>query len=214
MHFQYGPKEITHLKNRDQTLGRAIEQIGHIHRAVESDLFCSIVRHIIGQQISTRAQETIWQRLRRGVGTVNAGTICTLELPALQQYGMTFKKAEYIKGIAEKVKNKDLDLRALRDLPDAAVIKELTSLKGVGVWTAEMVMIFGMQRPDIVSYGDLGIRRGMRMLYRLKELDRNRFAQYAKRYTPHGSVASLYLWAVAGGAIPELQDPAKQSDHP
>ncbi len=204
MHFKYGTAEITHLKNRDQTLGKAIEQIGYIHRATESDLFTSVVRHIIGQQISTRAQETVWQRLRQSVGIINANTICALELTALQQCGMTFKKAGYIKEISKKVRTKELDLQALHDLPDAEVVKELTALKGVGRWTAEMVMIFGMQRPDIVSYGDLAIRRGMRMLYQLKELDQNQFAKYAKRYSPHGSVASLYLWAIAGGAIPEL----------
>ena len=212
MHFQYGPKEIMHLKNRDRTLGRAIEQIGQIHRAVESDLFCSMIRHIIGQQISTQAQQTIWRKLCEGIGTVSAHTICALELAELQRYGMTFRKAEYIKEIAEKIRRSELDLEALHALPDAAVIKKLTTLRGVGPWTAEMFMIFGMQRPDIVSYGDLGIRRGMRMLYQLEELDRNRFAQYAERYTPHGSVASLYLWAIAGGAIPELHDPAVKKE--
>lgn len=204
MYFKYGTTEITHLKNRDQTLGQAIEQIGPIHRPADSNLFCSIVRHIIGQQISTRAQETVWQRLHQGIGIVNADTICALELTALQQCGMTFKKAGYIKEIAEKVRTKALNLQALHDLPDSEVIKELTALKGVGRWTAEMVMIFGMQRPDIVSYGDLAIRRGMQMLYQLKELDQNQFAKYARRYSPHGSVASLYLWVIAGGAIPEL----------
>ena len=73
-------------------------------------------------------------------------------------------------------------------------------------WTAEMVMIFCMQRPDIVSYGDLAIHRGMRMLYRHRSIDRKKFTKYARRYSPHGTVASLYLWAIAGGAIPDLRD--------
>ena len=93
-------------------------------------------------------------------------------------------------------------------MTDEQVIRELSSLKGIGVWTAEMIMTFCMQRPDVVSYGDLAIIRGMRMLYRHREIDKEKFIRYRKRYSPYGTVASLYLWAIAGGAIPELTDPA------
>lgn len=206
MYFEYGSKEIEHLKNRDELLGTAIDGIGHIHRVVDGDLFSSVVRHIIGQQISTRAQETIWQRLGHRIGDVNADTICALELNELQKLGMTFKKAEYIKDFAEKVKNKEFDIDILKDLPDAEVIKGLSALKGVGVWTAEMIMTFCMQRPDVVSFGDLAIHRGMRMLYHHRSIDRKKFAKYTRRYSPCGTVASLYLWAIAGGALPEMRD--------
>ncbi|HOS18674.1 MAG TPA: DNA-3-methyladenine glycosylase 2 family protein, partial [Clostridia bacterium] len=98
------------------------------------------------------------------------------------------------------------DVEALRDMPDQEVIQRLSALSGIGVWTAEMLMIFCMQRPDIVSYGDLAIHRGMRMLYHHRGIDRNLFEKYARRYSPYGTVASLYLWAIAGGAIPEMCD--------
>lgn len=216
MYFKYGLDEIIHLKTRDKRLGEAIDLIGYIRRATEADLFCSVVRQIIGQQISSPAQRTVWQRLCVKLGSVNAETIFSLEPDALQQCGMTFRKAEYIKSFARKVKNKEFDLSALRKLPDAEVIKELSSLRGVGRWTAEMVMIFSMQRPDVVSYGDLAIRRGMRMLYHHREIDQARFARYARRYSPYGTVASLYLWAIAGGAIPEMRDyaPKKKTKTP
>lgn len=206
MYFKYSHKETTYLKSRDKLLGAAIDRIGQIRRPTESDLFCSVVRHIIGQQISTRAQETVWQRLGERIGPINAETICSLELAALQGLGMTFRKAGYIKDFAEEVRSGEFDIQALHRLPDAEVIKSLSSLKGVGPWTAEMVMIFCMQRPDVVSFGDLAIHRGMRMLYRHGNIDRKRFARYARRYSPHGTVASLYLWAIAGGAIPEMRD--------
>ena len=77
---------------------------------------------------------------------------------------------------------------------------ELAKVNGVGMWTAEMLMLFSMQRPDIFSFGDLAIHRGLRMLYRHKEVSRELFERYRRRYAPHGSVASLYLWAIAGGA--------------
>ena len=96
-------------------------------------------------------------------------------------------------------------------LPDQEVIRVLSALPGIGVWTAQMLLIFCLQRPDVVSFGDLGIRRGMRMLYRHREIDRERFARYARRCSPYGTVASLYLWAIAGGAIPGLTDPAARS---
>ena len=213
MFIQYGEKENAYLKNRDRQLGAAIDCIGHIQRSTESDLFSSIIRHIIGQQISIHAQDTIWQRLCEKSDSVSAKSICALELNTLQRLGMTFKKAEYIREFAEKVRDGKFDLRALSELPDAELIKELTTLKGVGKWTAVMVMIFCMKRPDIVSYGDLAIRRGMRMLYQHRELDQNKFAKHAKCYSPYGTVASLYLWAIARGAVPELKDPAKKRKH-
>ena len=102
----------------------------------------------------------------------------------------------------------EFDLDALNHTDDESVKAALSSLRGIGPWTAEMLMIFCMQRPDVVSYGDLAILRGMRMLYRKKESDKASFARYGKRYSPDGTTASLYLWAIAGGAIPELTDPA------
>lgn len=83
---------------------------------------------------------------------------------------------------------------------------ELSSLKGVGLWTAEMIMLFSMQRKNILSYGDLAIVRGMRMLYRHREITPEIFNKYKRRYSPYGSIAGLYLWEVAGGAIPDMKD--------
>ena len=101
-----------------------------------------------------------------------------------------------------------MNLEQFWSLSDEDVIRELTKLKGVGVWTAEMILTFCMQRPNVVSFGDLAIHRGMRMLYRHRQIDRTKFEHYQKRYAPYGTVASLYLWAIAGGAVPELTDPA------
>lgn len=214
MYFEYEYKEIEFLKGRDKLLGAAIDRIGHIYRAVDNDMFSSIVHHIIGQQISTRAQVTIWQRLKDRIGVVNAENVYSLELDELQKLGMTFKKAEYIKDFAHKVRNKEFDINTLNDMSDEEIIKELSSLKGIGVWTAEMIMIFCLQRPDVVSFGDLAIHRGMRMLYHHRSIDRKKFEKYKKRYSPCGTVASLYLWAIAGGAIPEMKDyaPKKKKD--
>lgn len=206
MYLEYGSEEIEYLKGRDKLLGAAIDRIGHIYRKADGDLFSSVVHHIIGQQISTNAQATIWQRLGDRVGIINADAIYSLDVSEIQELGMTFKKAGYIKDFAKKVRNREFEIDALRDMSDHEVIKELTSLKGIGRWTAEMIMIFCMRRLDVVSFGDLAIQRGMRMLYHHRSIDRKKFEKYARRYSPYGTVASLYLWAIAGGAIPEMRD--------
>ena len=208
MYFEYGQKETDYLKSRDKKLGEAIDRIGHIYRKVDPDLFSSVIHHIIGQQISTAAQETIWKRLTDKVGTVDADTLLSMSREDLQSIGTTFKKVDYMKDFAEKVKTGAFDINALETMSDEEVIKQLSSLKGIGQWTAEMIMTFSMQRPDIVSYGDLAIHRGMRMLYRHRKIDALKFRRYRKRYSPYGSIASLYLWSIAGGAIPGLTDPA------
>ena len=206
MYFAYGERELSYLRQKDKRLGAVMDRIGHIDRAVDPDLFSSVVHHIIGQQISTKAQATIWQRIHDTLGSINAETILNAGVPALQALGMTFRKAEYITDFAEKVHTGAFDLNAVECMNDEDAIRALSSLKGIGVWTAEMILLFCLQRPDIFSYDDLAIRRGLRMVYHHREMDRARFEKYRRRFSPYGSVASLYLWAVAGGAIPEMQD--------
>ncbi len=213
MYFKYGKKEITHLQNADKKLGVAIEQIGKIKRETTDNLFSSVIHSIVGQQISTAAQMTIWNRLVDMLENVDCKCICSLSEKELQSIGISFRKVEYIKDFALKVKNAGFDLEALKTMSDDEVIKSLSSLKGIGVWTAEMIMIFCMQRKNILSFGDLAILRGMRMLYGYQEIDRQKFEEYAKAYSPYGSVASLYLWAVAGNAIEGLADPAAEKEN-
>ena len=107
---------------------------------------------------------------------------------------------------AAKVKNGAFDLEKIQDRTDEEVIRELVSLKGIGVWTAEMILLFCMQRPNVFSFDDLAIQRGLRMVYHHRSIDRRLFEKYRRRFSPYCSTASLYLWAVAGGAIPEMKD--------
>ena len=113
MYFQYGDKEIEYLKSKDKVLGEAIDKIGHIDRETEPDLFASVVHHIIAQQISKAAQTTVWQRMNDHLGSVTAESICQCDVEELQKLGMTFKKAEYIKDVAEKVNSGEFDIEAL-----------------------------------------------------------------------------------------------------
>ena len=205
-YFEYGATELNYLRQKDKRVCGVIDRVGHIDRAVDTELFSSVVHHIVGQQISTKAQATIWQRMRDALGEVNAGTILAAGVPKLQSLGMTFRKAEYITDFAEKVRTGAFDLDAVEHMSDADAIRALSALKGIGVWTAEMILLFCLQRPDIFSYDDLAIQRGLRMVYHHRSIDRERFERYRRRFSPYCSVASLYLWAVSGGAIPEMKD--------
>ena len=198
MYFAYGEEETDYLKKKDKRMAEVIDRIGHVERKVDTDLFSAVVHHIVGQQISTKAQETIWQRMLSALGEVNAETVLAAGVSKLQSLGMTFRKAEYITDFAEKVHTGAFDLEGIWQKSDEEAIRELSSLKGIGVWTAEMLMIFSLCRPDVLSWGDLGIRRGMALLYGDRELTRERFERRRKRYSPYGSVVSLYLWLIAG----------------
>ena len=214
MYFSYGDKELAYLKSKDKRLAAVIDKIGHIDRAVDTDLFSAVVHHIVAQQISTKAQQTIWQRLQDALGEIAPETIGNKEIVKLQSLGMSFRKAEYIKDFADKIIHGEWNLTKIERMSDDEAIAALSSLKGVGVWTAEMILLFCLQRPNIFSYGDLAILRGMRMVYHHRSIDKALFEKYRRRLSPYCSVASLYFWAVAGGAIPEMKDyaPAKKQE--
>ncbi len=208
MYFTYGEKETDYLKAKDQRLGSVIDEIGPIRRETDPDLFSSLIHQILGQQISSKAQATLWMRLQGALGTVTPDTVAAADPFLLKSLGISPQKSRYIRELAGKIVDASFDLEGIRFLSDEEAIRQLTSLSGVGTWTAEMILLFCLERPDILSYSDLGIQRGLRMVYRHRTITREQFEQYRRRYSPYGSVASLYLWAVAGGAIEGMKDPA------
>jgi DNA-3-methyladenine glycosylase II len=195
--FVYGQEEVQYLKKKDAKLGAAMDEIGMIQREITPDPFTALVSCIVSQQISKKAAATVWDRLEKCLGSFSPESIARSNIQEIQGCGMSARKAGYIKGIAEAALSGRVEFNILHTLPDEEVIRTLSSLHGVGVWTAEMVLIFSLGRPDIVSFGDLAIRRGMQNLYGLPEVSRAEFDHYRKNYSPYGSVASLYLWALS-----------------
>ena len=195
--FEYGQKEIDYLKRKDKKLGAAIDRIGMIKREITPDPFTALVSSVVSQQISNKAAETVWNRLVSLLGQITPERIAQMDLSKIQSCGMSERKVGYIKGIAKAAIVGNVDFYTLHTLTDTEIIKKLSSLRGVGVWTAEMLLIFSLCRPDVVSYKDLAICRDMMNLYGLKELSKEKFERYKKRYSPYGSVASLYLWALS-----------------
>ena len=209
--FQYGETEIAYLKQADKRLAEVIDRIGKVERRVIPDLFAALVHSIVGQQISTKAHETIWKRIENALGKVTPEAINRLSVEELQGFGISFRKAAYIRNATRKVMDGTFDIQALYTMSDDEVCTRLSELDGIGVWSAEMLMLFSMQRPDILSFGDLAIQRGLRMVYHHRKITRELFEKYRRRFSPYNSVASLYLWAVAGGAIEGMKDYAPKN---
>lgn len=142
MYFQYGETEINYLKRKDKKLAWAIEQIGRIERKLDANLFAAVVRHIVGQQISSKAQATVWARLEARLKDVTPFTVYAASVEELQALGMSLRKAEYIKDFADRIVGGEFDLQAVEHMNDAEAITALSSLKGIGKWTAEMILLF------------------------------------------------------------------------
>lgn len=196
-YFKYGQKEIDYLKQKDSVLGDAIDKIGVVKREMDTNIFSSLISSIISQQISTKSAITVTNRLIDRIGDITPENIHKEEIEAIQKCGMSMRKAGYIKGAADAAISKDVDFDNLHKLSDEEVIKELISLKGVGEWTAEMLLIHSLERPNVFSFKDLGIRRGIMRLYELDDITKKEFEIYRERYSPYCTVASLYLWEIS-----------------
>lgn len=197
--FQYGQREIEYLKKKDKKLAEAIDRIGFITREVIPDLFAALINSIVGQQISMKAADTVWARMQERFLEITPESIALKTTEEIQQCGMTMKKAIYIKNIADAVLSGEFKITELYELPDEEVCKRLSALNGIGVWTAQMLMTFCLQRPNVLSWDDLAIRRRMMMLYHHRKLDKAKFEKYRRRYSPYGTVAALYLWEISVG---------------
>lgn len=195
--FEYGPKEIEALSAEDPVLGDFMSRRGQVERVIIPELFPALVHAIVGQLISVKAVQTIWSRMQAAFGDIRPERLAAASADEIQRCGITMKKALCIHRIATQVASGEFDLEGLRSLPDAEVAARMTVLHGIGVWTAEMLLMNCLERPDILSWGDIAIRRGIMNLYGLPALTREEFEQYRLRYSPYGSVASIYLWEIS-----------------
>lgn len=200
---QYDTEATEYLMSKDPKLAEAIEAVGAIRRPMDGDVFTSVVKSIVGQQISASALKTVLGRLTEKTGDpITPKAIEALSIDDLQGCGMTFRKAEYIKSFADKVLVGEFDVEALEDMDDEDVIEALASLKGIGRWTAEMILIFSMNRMNVFAFDDVGIHRGIRMVYHHRNVTREMFEKYRRRFSPYGTVASLYFWAISHMDVP------------
>lgn len=192
--------ETAYLSERDHQLGDAIQRIGKIERICYPDFFEGFANAIIGQQISTKAMETIWGKIIELCEKITPECIMSMNLEDLKRCGISERKTGYLKNCAQLIMNGSLCPNEFEHMSDDEVCHVLTGLKGVGTWTAEMLLIFTLGRKDVLSFGDYGIRKGISILHELDELDMNMFEKFQECYSPYGTVASLYLWEIARGS--------------
>ena len=197
-YFQYTKKEMDCLSESDPKLGRFIEKYGHLKRKVNSDIFFSLVEMIVAQQISAKAAETVFARLNAQYPLLTPENIASTSDELLRKCGLSMRKVSYIKSAANFFLMSNETYETMQTMNNDELFHLLTQIKGVGIWTVEMLLIFSFARKDILSYNDYGIRKGLMILHELSELTKEQFEIFRDRYSPNGSIASFYLWEIAG----------------
>jgi DNA-3-methyladenine glycosylase II len=188
---------VRHLHRVDPHLRLVIKRIGPCRLAPRPDRFGTLVNSIIAQQISAKAAASINQRLHGLAGQPHRpDKLLTLGEPPLRSVGLSASKARYVLNLSEAVANGGVPLDAFDDRwDDAAIVASLTSIKGIGVWTAEMFLIFSLNRPDILPAHDLGVRAALRDRHGLSGLPKpTECPALAESWRPYRSIASWYIW--------------------
>jgi DNA-3-methyladenine glycosylase II len=191
-------RAIAHLKSVDPVLGEIIQRVGPCRIQYAEPDFETLARSIVFQQLNGTAARAIFARLKGALGNgarMTPRQVLSLPPEHMRTLGLSRQKAMYLHDLAEKVQVGVITFSQLAELSDAEVIDHLTTVKGVGVWTAQMFLLFALRRPDILATGDLGIRLAIRKVYRFRKLPTPaRVEKVGAKWRPHSSVACWYLW--------------------
>ncbi len=187
---------IDHLRRSDPVLSAIIDRVGDYRIQFRPPDFETLVKSIVYQQLSGRVAAVIFGRLVQAAGAgLNPASILKLRPSRMRALGLSTQKTAYIRDLARHLRDGNLDFEELLDLPDAEVVQRLTRVKGIGVWTVHMFLIFALRRPDVLPTGDLGIRNAIRKAYGLEELPTPKEMEWmAEKWRPYCTVASWYLW--------------------
>jgi DNA-3-methyladenine glycosylase II len=189
-------KAINHLKKSDPVLRGIIERVGPFRMEFGPPEFCSLAESIVYQQLNGKAAATIWERFEALAGDpLTPEGILKLTDEQMRGVGLSKQKSSYLKDLAAKTAAGVLDFSRLPELPDEEVIKHLTQVKGIGVWTAHMFLMFTLQRPDVLPTGDYGVQAAIKKHYRKRKLPKPEVMEkIARAWSPYRSVACWYLW--------------------
>jgi DNA-3-methyladenine glycosylase II len=189
-------KAIKHLKKSDPVMRAIIERVGPCRMEFGEPTFHSLAEAIIYQQLNGKAAVTIFKRFTDVAGTpVTPEGIIKLSEPQLRAVGLSKQKSSYLRDLAEKTKSGLLNFEKLAGMPEAQVIEHLTQVKGVGVWTAHMFLMFTLRRPDVLPTGDYGVQVAIKKYYRKRKLPKPKdMEKIAKPWSPYRSIACWYLW--------------------
>ena len=188
-------KALAHLRG-DPVLGRIIDHVGAYRIQYREPVFETLVRSIVYQQLSGKAAATIFGRLEAAAGPVmTPEAILNLSPGRMQALGLSRQKRDYIRDLARRTATGEVSFEEFVELTDREVIERLTAVKGVGVWTVHMFLIFALRRPDVLPTGDLGVKSAIKRAYGLAELPKPaEIEELAAKWRPYCSVASWYLW--------------------
>ena len=197
-----GDEGVDHLREADDTLASVIDAHGPLDlearvRGRPAEAYGALVRSIVGQQLSVKAARSIYGRVEEHFGgrTPTPEELLAADQDALRACGLSRAKVTYLRSLAEHVISGELELERLDGLGDEEVAREITAVKGLGQWTADMFLIFHLGRPDVLPVGDLGVRRAVERLYGLEALPSGEELEaLGERWRPYRSLASLYLW--------------------
>lgn len=186
-----------HLRKSDPVLARVIADIGPCTLDRQKNRYRNLLRAIVGQQISSAAARAVFKKLETTINarSLNPDAVAKLSEEDLRAVGLSSQKARYVKDLTDHVLDKRLNLRSLHYKSDEEAIELLTDVKGIGLWTAHMFLMFSLGRPDVLPWGDLGVQVAMRNLYELDSLPKKEDCLLiAEPWRPYATIASWYLW--------------------
>ncbi|HHX18194.1 MAG TPA: DNA-3-methyladenine glycosylase 2 family protein [Clostridium sp.] len=193
--YDLNDERVQYLIRTDEMLGKLIRYIGTSELAIEKDGFKCLVKYIVGQQISDKARETIWQRICTTFGNVTPDIMLSTNDSDLRGVGLSGSKVEYIKTLAGSIIEKRIYFEEFQTLSNKDIITKLTALKGIGQWTAEMYLIFSLGRENVLSKGDGTIKRTIQWMYDLKELPSSKvLTEHFVNWNEYATIVSTYLW--------------------
>ena len=189
-------KAIRFLR-KDPKMDEIIEQVGEYNIKITKNRYQSLVEAIIAQQLSGYAADSILKRFKKLYKSKFPKPVDVIKTsnPKLRSVGLSKMKISYIKDLSKKIELNELKIRSFSSKDDEFIIEQLTSVKGIGRWTAEMFLIFSLGRQDVLPVGDLGLKKGIQLMYSLKELPKEKeIEEFAESWRPYRTVATWYLW--------------------
>ena len=183
------------LARRDPVMQAIMRRHPRVHLVSRGDPFQTLARAIVGQQISVKAAQSVWNRLLAIAPTMTAAAVLSLERPPLRACGLSDRKTEYIADLALHFANGSVQVQRWPGMGDEEVIADLVQVRGIGRWTAEMFLMFNLLRPDVLPLDDLGLQRAVSLAYRKgRKLSARAIERIAAPWQPWRSVATWYLW--------------------
>jgi DNA-3-methyladenine glycosylase II len=191
----YWDEARQHLMEKDRVMNRLIPRFGDACLRLRGDAFATLARSIVGQQISVKAAKTVWERFAKLPEALAPSHVLRLKVDDMRAAGLSARKVEYLVDLALHFDSERVHVDAWADMDDEAIITELIEIRGIGRWTAEMFLIFHLQRPNVLPLDDVGLMKGISRNYFSGEgVSRSDVREVAAAWAPYRTVATWYIW--------------------